>query len=441
MNFFSQTLAVTAMNLRNIPRRLGNSLVIVIGIAGAVGVFIPILAMSISFRATIKGDGNDARAIVLTHRATTEPESSLARDEVAEIVDYPQVRRDSRDRPVASGEVVLVAPVSRKRDHSDVNVTLRGVGEQYFAMRPELKLRSGRMFESGKQELVVGVGAASQFDGLDIGESLRLQDGDWKVVGTFAGGNGARESEVVADALTVMSAYKLNTFNSLTVTLRSPRELAAFKDAVGLGSKSILLARSEPEYLATASESVNRILRLVGYSIGSIMALGALFSALNSMYSAVTARSVEMATLRALGFSSLAVAGGVLYRGAPAGPGRSGCWRRVCLRLVQWCNHQHVRRRGVGLSTRLFAIHHSGAGDRCRSACLRTRPGWRAFAGDSRRAGQHRRGTARNLRSGTPGDPYRSMVGNPRRARCKLTNPAHESATVAVQFPGPNTLL
>ena len=312
MNFFSQTLAVTAMNLRNIPRRLGNSLVIVIGIAGAVGVFIPILAMSMSFRATIKGDGNDARAIVLTQRATAESDSSLTREEVATIVDYPQVSRDSRDRPVASGELVLVAPVSRKRDHSDVNVTLRGVGGQYFAMRPELKLRSGRMFESGKQELVVGIGAVSQFDGLDIGENLRLQDGDWKVVGIFAGGNGARESEVVADALTVMSAYKLNSFNSLTVALRSPRELASFKDAVQLHSKSLLMARSEPEYLATASESVNRILRLVGYSIGTIMALGALFAALNSMYSAVAARSVEMATLRALGFSSVAVAAGVL---------------------------------------------------------------------------------------------------------------------------------
>jgi len=312
MNFFRQTLAVTAMNLRNIPLRLGNSLVIIIGIAGAVGVFIPILAMSISFRATIEGDGRDDRAIVLTHRATAEFESSLNRDEVAAIMDYPQVRRDSRGKAVASGEVVLVAPVSRKRDHSDVNVTLRGVGGQYFAMRPELRLRSGRMFDPGKQELVVGAGAVSQFDGLEIGENLRLQDGDWKVVGTFAGGNGARESEVVADALTVMSAYKLNTFNSLTVALRSPRELAALKDAVQRDSKAILAARGEPEYLATASASVNRILRLVAYSISSIMALGALFSALNSMYSAVTARSVEMATLRALGFSSLAVAMGVL---------------------------------------------------------------------------------------------------------------------------------
>lgn len=303
---------VTAMNLRNIPRRLGNSLVIVIGMAGAVGVFIPLLAMSLSFRATIEGDGSEARAIVLTHRATTESESSLARDEVAAIMDYPQVRRDSQARSVVSGEVVLVAPVSRKRDHSDVNVTLRGVGAQYFAMRPELKLRSGRMFESGKQELVVGVGAVSQFDGLALGENVRLQDGDWKVVGTFAGGNGARESEVVADVLTVMAAYKLDTFHSMSVALRAPRELAAFKEAVDRSSKSILVARSEPEYLATASASTNRMLRLVGYSVGSIMALGALFSALNSMYSAVTSRRVEMATLRALGFSSVAVALGVL---------------------------------------------------------------------------------------------------------------------------------
>jgi putative ABC transport system permease protein len=312
MNLFNQTLAVAAMNLRNIPRRLGNSLVIVIGIAGAVGVFMPILAMSLSFRATIQGDGNDARAIVLTHRATSEAESSLTREEVATIVDYPQVVRDSHGTPMASGEVVLVVPVSRKRDHSDVNVTLRGVSGQYFAMRPELDLLSGRMFESGKQEVVVGVGAVGQFDGLDIGDSLRLQDGDWKVVGTFGGGNGARDSEVVADALTVMSAYKLNSFNSLTVVLRSPGEVTAFRAAVNRSSKSLLLARSEPEYLESASESVNRLLRLVGYSIGSIMALGALFSALNSMYSAVAARSTEMATLRALGFSSLAVAGGVL---------------------------------------------------------------------------------------------------------------------------------
>jgi putative ABC transport system permease protein len=312
MSFIRQTLALTATNLRNIPQRLGNSLVIVIGVAGAVGVFLPVLAMSLGFRATIQGDGRDDRAIVLTHRAAAEPESSLTRDEVAEILNYPQVSRDSRDRPVASAEVVLGAPVSRKRDHTGVNVTLRGVGGQYFAMRPELKIISGRMFETGKQELMVGAAAVSQFDGLTVGENLRLQDGDWTVVGVFAGGNGARESEVVADALMVMSAFKYNAFHSLSVLLRSPGELAAFNNTVEHNSKALLKAQSEPAYLATASERINRMLRLVGYSLGSIMALGALFSVLNSMYSAVAARNVELATLRAIGFSSAAVAVAVL---------------------------------------------------------------------------------------------------------------------------------
>ncbi len=312
MGFLGQTLALTANNLRNIPQRLGNSLVIVTGVAGAVGVFIPILAMSLSFRATIEGDGRDDRAVVLTQHANSEAESSLTRDEVARIGDYPQVRRDSHGKPLVSGEVVLVAPVSRKRDHTDVNVTLRGVGSQYFLLRPELRLVSGRMFETGKQELIVGAGAVSQFEGLKVGESVRLQDGDWTIVGTFAGGNGARESELVSDALTVMSAYKLNEFNSLTAALRSTSDLAEFRKTVQRDSKSLLQARGEKEYLETASQSINRMMRLVGYSIGSIMALGALFSALNSMYSAVAGRRVELATLRAIGFSSRAVATSVL---------------------------------------------------------------------------------------------------------------------------------
>ncbi len=312
MGVLGQVVALAANNLRSIPQRLGNSLVIVIGMAGAVGVFIPILAMSISFRATIRGDGRADRAIVLTQAATAESESSLTRDEVDSIMDYPQVRRDAQGRALASAEVVLVAPVSRKRDHHDVNITLRGVGGQYFAMRPELKLESGRMFEPGKQELVAGAGVVSQFDGVNLGDHLRLQDGDWTIVGTFAGGQGVRESEVIADALTVMSAYKLNSFHSLSATLRAPGEIGAFKTEVQRASKSLLRAPGEPEYLETASAGINRMLRLVGYTIGTIMALGALFGALNSMYSAVTARRVEIATLRAIGFSSAAVATAVL---------------------------------------------------------------------------------------------------------------------------------
>jgi putative ABC transport system permease protein len=312
MSLIGQLLAVTAMNLRSIPQRPGNSLVIVIGIAGVVAVLISVLAMSLGFRATLNGDARVDRAIVLSRDATTEYQSSLSRESVAAVMNTVGIKHDGRDRPIVSAEVILVAPVARKRDQSDVNVTLRGVGEQYFVMRPELKLVSGRMFRAGNQELLVGAAAGGQFAGLTIGNSVRLQDGDWTVVGTFAGGNGSRESELIADAQTVMSAYKLEAFNSVSVMLASDESFASLKEALAQDSTLLVDARTEPEYLATASTSVNRMLRLVAYAIGSIMALGALFGALNAMHSAVAARTVEIATLRAIGFSAAAVAIAIL---------------------------------------------------------------------------------------------------------------------------------
>jgi len=307
-----QILAVIAANVRSIPLRPGNSLVIVIGMAGVVAVLVAVLAMYAGFRATLQGDGRADRAIVLTRGATTEYESNLSRESVATIMNSPGIKHDTRDRSIVSAEVILVAPVARKSNNSDVNVTLRGVGEQYFAMRPELNLVSGRMFRSGNQELVVGASAQAQFAGLGIGNQVRLQDGDWTVVGTFAGGNGSRESEVVADALSVMSAYKLDAFNSMTVMLASTDAVTGVKEALTRDQTLLVDVRPEPEYLASASGGVNRMLRLVAYTIGSIMALGALFAALNSMHSAVAARTVEIATLRAIGFTPSAVAISVL---------------------------------------------------------------------------------------------------------------------------------
>lgn len=315
MSLCTQILAVTAMNLRNIPRRLGNSLVIVVGIAGVVAVLISVLAMSLGFRTTLKGDARADRGIVLSRGATTEYESSLSRESVAAVINGAGIKHDAHDKPIASAEVILVAPVARKRDKSDVNVTMRGVGEQYFVMRPELKLLSGRMFRAGNQELLAGASARGQFEGLEIGNQVRLQDGDWTVVGTFAGGNGSHESEVIADAQTVMSAYKLDTFNSVSVLLDSESSFATLKEILTEDPTLSVDVRTEPEYLATVSSSINRMLRIVAYAIGSIMALGALFGALNSMHSAVASRTVEMATLRAIGFSSTAVAVAVLIEG------------------------------------------------------------------------------------------------------------------------------
>ena len=312
MSLAAQIAAVTATSLRHIPQRLGSSLVIVIGMAGVVAVLIPVLAMSLGFRATIEGDARADRAIVLSRASESEYESSVSREAAAVIVDAAGIRRDAGNKPMLSAEVVLVAPVARKGDGSDVNVTLRGVGEQYFAMRPELKLIDGRMLHAGTQELLVGAAAQAQFAGLEIGNSIRLQDGDWTIVGVFAGGQGSRESEVIADVHTVMSAYKLNAYNTLAVALETADSLATFQQAVARDARLFVDVHSEPEYLATASSSVNRMLQLVAYTIGSIMGLGALFSALNSMHAAVAARTAEIATFRAIGFASSAVATAVL---------------------------------------------------------------------------------------------------------------------------------
>jgi putative ABC transport system permease protein len=307
-----QSYALTTCGLRHIPQRVSSSLVVVVGIAGVVAVLIPVLAMYIGFRATIKGDGRADRAIILAREATSEDDSGLSRDTVADIVSVAQARRDASGQAMVSAEVVLAAPASRKRDHSDVNVTLRGVGAQYFAMRPELRLVAGRMFRSGTREVLVGVAAQSQFEALQIGDKVPLEDGDWTVVGAFAGGNGERESELVADAQTLASAYKLNSFNSVALWLESPSEVATLTRTLVSDARLSVSVYSEPKYLEKASEPINRTLRLVTYGIGSIMALGALFAALNSMYSAVASRATEMATLRAIGFSAAAVAVAVL---------------------------------------------------------------------------------------------------------------------------------
>lgn len=200
---------LTALGLREIPHRLGSSLVIVTGIAGVVAVLIPVFAMYQGVQATIRNDGSPERAIVLSRDATDEYNSTLSREAVSIIGTAPGIRRFGDTGALVSAEIVLAAPVSRKHDHSDVNVTFRGVSPDYFALRPELKLVAGRMFRTGTQELLVGAAARAQFEGLQLGELVRLQEGDWRIVGVFAGGNGARNSEVIADAQTVMSAYKL----------------------------------------------------------------------------------------------------------------------------------------------------------------------------------------------------------------------------------------
>lgn len=311
MNLAAQTLAVTAIGLRSIPRRWGNSLVIVVGVAGVVAVLISVLAMWAGFRQTIQGGARPDRVIVVNPGVEDESNSSLSRANIDALASAPGLKHDARGKPLLSGEIVLVAPVAR-RNGADAYITLRGVGEQHFAVRPELQLIAGRMFKPGVQEMLVGRSAQSQFAGLALGDRVRLHDGDWAIVGVFTGGDNVRESEVIADAETVLSAYKLDTYNSATALLESPASLATFKDALSVEPSLRVSAYPEPEFLALVSKSINRLLQTVALTIGGIMAIGALFGALNTMYSAVTSRTIEIATLSAIGYRAGPVVGSIL---------------------------------------------------------------------------------------------------------------------------------
>lgn len=311
MNVTRQILALTAVGLRGIPHRRGNSAVIVIGTACVVTVLLSVLAMATGFERTIQADARPDRVLVITNGMDTEGSSSLSRENVDVIQAAPGVRRDSAGKAIVTAEVVLVAPVIR-RNGSDAYITLRGSGDQLMQVRPELRLVAGRMFRPGLHELVIGRAAQQQFRDLDLGKVIRLHDGDWTIVGVFAAGDSVRESEAIADATTVMTAYQLSAYNSATALLVSGSSFAMFGHALERDPSLKVSVMREPDYLAMVSGSIHRLLKYVAYLIGCIMGIGALFGALNTMYSAMASRQNEIATLRALGFSPVAIVSSIV---------------------------------------------------------------------------------------------------------------------------------
>lgn len=307
MSTFREIAAVTALNLRNLPQRIGPSFVIVIGITGVIAVLLSVLALATGFRQTMEQSASPERAIVLSRGAETEAASGIPRAAIAAVANASGIERDSRGDALVSAETLIVAPVARKADGLDAYISLRGVGSQGMSVRPEVRLIAGRMFKPAVRELIVGRAAQGRFAGLEIGNRIVLRGGDWIVVGVFESGGSAHESGLIADAQTVMAAYKLLTFASVIAKISTEADLDTFKNALAADPTLALDVQRETDYVASTSKSLHRLLDLITYTIGSIMAIGALFGALNTMYSAVSARSVEIATLRALGFGSGAV--------------------------------------------------------------------------------------------------------------------------------------
>jgi putative ABC transport system permease protein len=311
MSVIRQIRAVTGMSLKSIPQRMGSSTVIVIGIAGVVGVLVSVLGMARSFSEALISTGHDDRAIVLRTGANAEVSSVLNMDESLTIIGKPGVVHDAEGDAVATRDLVRGVNLVRRADGAQAGVTIRGTSAQLFSVRPEIEVVEGRMFERGLREFVVGKQAQDEFEGLGVGDKVTLRDSQWTIVGTFVSGD-AFESSLLTDVDLLASEVQRTSASSVTVLLESADAYQMFADAVTTDPTLSVDVLREPDYYAQQSQQLRGILNAVSYFVGGIMAVGALFAALNTMYSAVSARSVEIATLRAIGFGSAGVVASVL---------------------------------------------------------------------------------------------------------------------------------
>ena len=304
LNWLSQIVSVTHVNLRSIPERRGAVLAAAVGIAGVVGVFVGFLSIAEGFRAAMKLSGSPDVAIVLRQGADTEMTSGLSREETRLVSDAPGIARNA-DGPLASSELFVIINLPKRSTGTDANVPFRGVSRAAIPVRGDVKIIEGRNWESGKNEMIVGAGAARAFAGLEVGRKLRIGQNDWEVVGIFSGGGGAAESEIWTDAAVLQPAYNRgDSFQSVLVKLNSPQAFDQFKDALTTNPQLKVKVVSQQKFLEDQSTMITQFIQGVGFFIAVMMALGAIFGALNTMYSAVSARTREIATLRALGFGS-----------------------------------------------------------------------------------------------------------------------------------------
>ncbi|HEY3927697.1 MAG TPA: ABC transporter permease [Candidatus Koribacter sp.] len=300
-------------NLRSLGVRWSSTLVAVLGIAGTVGVFVAMLALAHGFKATLVHSGLPDNAIVLRGGATSEMMSGMNLDQVKVIGDEPGVARKD-GKPVLSPEVVVVAAFPLKSTGTDANVQVRGVSSEIFDVRPNVHIVAGRNFEAGRNELIVGRNVRGTYEAgpgvpFTIGQTVHFGGGDWTVVGEFDAGGSAFDSEIWCDNTILDQVYKRPTtsFQSLTVHLESAAAFDKFKDAVTTDPRLTVQVQRERDYYEKQSRVMSTLITVLGGLVAIIMAIGAILGALNTMYSAVSERGREIATMRALGFGASAV--------------------------------------------------------------------------------------------------------------------------------------
>jgi len=312
MNLFSQVWTVTLLNLQGLPQRLRPSLVMIVGVAGAVAATLSLLALSAGLRSMALGDIDPARAMVLSGGASGEFTSDLSPADVAVIAQAPGIRRDASGARMVQAEPVILVDATRKSSGGTDSINLRGTGPEGLAMDKAFHLISGRMYRPGADELIVGKKAESEYADLTPDSHVSLRGVEWTIVGDFSDGGGLGETEMLADAPTELSALSRTSYQTVFAELEKPGAFARFNDALSTNPQLSVVARPYQAYVAGQVQQLTGVLNFVAYLVGAVMAAGAIFAALNTLYSAVDARRREIATLRAIGFGGFAVLASVV---------------------------------------------------------------------------------------------------------------------------------
>jgi len=312
VNFLSQTFAVTMLNLRTIPQRLGSSGVAIIGIAGVVIVLVSVLSIAQGFAYAMEASGSPVRALVMRSGADSEMTSGLSGVEVDLMKQAPGLRRDGQT-PLASAEMYVIIDIPKISTDTGANVPMRGIEPAGIAVRDEFSIAAGRMFNFGTNECIAGRGASVNFKGLTVGNTVVSGQNSWEIVGLFETDGSVAETEIWCDVRTLQGAYRRgNTFQSLLARLDSSQSFDTFRDYLTSNPQVNVQVRREQDYYAQQSRALTSLIQTVGYGIAFLMGIGAVFGAILTMYTAVSTRSREIATLRALGFNTTSVVVSVL---------------------------------------------------------------------------------------------------------------------------------
>jgi putative ABC transport system permease protein len=302
-SFLRQVAAVTYINIKSIPQRFWLSFSTVIAIALVVVVLLSFLAMANGFQRTLTNSGADDVAIVLRGGSQSEINSTISRDQVRLIESGPGIARGEDGKPQVSAELYLIVDGIKRSSQTKANLPLRGVGAEGTAVRKGVKILEGRMFSPGANEIVVGRALLREFQGFEIGRTVSIATSRWTVVGIFTADGSVFESEIWADLPVVQSLFnRNNVFQTVRARLQTPSDLVGLRRFIDEDPRLKLDVKSEATYFADQASQTSDLIHKLGWPLAIAMALGALAGALNTMYSSVAARAIEIATLRAIGF-------------------------------------------------------------------------------------------------------------------------------------------